>query len=626
MIILGMHFGHDAGISLIRDGSFIRHWEKERHTGYRHAIGLEKKDIDSALECFDLRLTEIDGVAVTCTQLIPLMLFDGVDIEFREDKFFPDLQPNSIVKMSDFWTLMQADGFQFNYLAPSFSGSPHKQLLVREDRFPSYGDRTKAYGAYSDLKALREIVPLSNRAHALSLELAISGSRVDGAYISHHLSHAYYAHASTSAVKTLVVTVDGGADPSFLGGGIYFGIDSDVFPVIPHGFWYGRFYETIAYLLGLGQSAAGKLMGLAAYGVPRYSDEKLTDSLMHTVGLFRSARSITAGDLATYWFSMIPGDKAELAQELRSCGDTPPRLAADIAASAQAMFARSLVRLVENAVSLARNMNFHFDRVALSGGCALNCPTNSELFLKLDVPLFIPPAINDEGLSAGAALCLSSLKGASLQEKNCRPLQIAFKGVSYTPSRSLLERYPQIEVISESRSAEFLAQRLFDGAIVTVFEGSAEIGPRALGHRSILASPLIAGNWKRLNRIKSRELWRPFAPIVLEDELELYFEGCPRDSYYMLFNARVKSAKLPAITHKDGSARVQVAHPDLGFVHELLLAFKEKSGVGVLVNTSFNGKNQPIVETPDTALKTFLKLGVDYMWMDGIIVSRRTVM
>lgn len=228
--------------------------------------------------------------------------------------------------------------------------------------------------------------------------------------------------------------------------------------------------------------------------------------------------------------------------------------------------------------------------------------------------------MNDEGVSVGAALLCS---GPAQHQPHRRqgPAEIAFKGKRYDLDAATLRRLAPFERVAPADPAGYLAERIADGAIVAIFEGEAEFGPRALGHRSIIASPLRLENWRRLNELKGREPWRPLAPIVLAEEFERHFDGCPPDTHYMLFNARVKGFDLPAVTHRDGSARVQVAVPEIGFVHDLLEAFRALTGVGVLVNTSFNRRNEPIVETPADAIEAFAAMRLDYLYLQGVIVK-----
>lgn len=318
------------------------------------------------------------------------------------------------------------------------------------------------------------------------------------------------------------------------------------------------------------------------------------------------------------WFSIkgIPLQKFDF-----QTSALPPNVAADIAASTQKMFSASVINVIETAETIAGAMRFDHEVIALSGGCALNCPTNSEAAMRFGKKVAIPPAVNDEGNSVGAALACAHIRYGERPRPPGGLSEIAYKGRSYEIGPSLREKATKYHTI-QGDPASALAAALADGATAGVFYGEAEIGPRALGHRSIVASPLLADNWRKLNVIKSRELWRPFAPMVLDEDVHRYFEGCPSDSYYMLFNAKVISPELPAITHRDGSSRIQVVNPQCGFVHALLLAFRALTGHGVLINTSFNGRGEPIVETPEDALAAFDVMLLDYLYLQGALLAR----
>jgi carbamoyltransferase len=149
-------------------------------------------------------------------------------------------------------------------------------------------------------------------------------------------------------------------------------------------------------------------------------------------------------------------------------------------------------------------------------------------------------------------------------------------------------------------------------------EGRSEIGPRALGHRSIFANVTRAENWTRVNKIKRREQWRPFAPMVLQEDFKDWFDGGPASSPHMLYTSQVKGDRLPAITHVDGSARVQTVRSIDGKFQKILLYLKELTGVPVMMNTSFNGPGEPIVDSPEDAIRFFLHSGLDAIFINGI--------
>ena len=425
-------------------------------------------------------------------------------------------------------------------------------------------------------------------------------------FVSHHLAHAYYAFGHSPFSNALVITFDGLSANDFSGGGIYFGRTSTCQPVFAHGFWCGTFYERVGERLGLGViGGAGKLMGLAAYGVPAYVANELTGSLseMQCHGTFANGAQI-----ADYWLEKMIGDKTLPKWDGQSF---PPEMIANLACSAQAIFANNVLSVAERAVARAEKVGFAFDGICLSGGCALNCPSNTLLSARYG-KVFVPPAVNDEGLAIGSSIAL-----AKDWKRPVTSPQIAFVGNAYPPT-SNRGTEKRLALVAEGEEAlVVLAQNLFEGRIAGFYYGRAEVGPRALGHRSILASAFDAKTTDRVNKIKNRELWRPFAPISTREKYGDYFSHLPQDSYFMLFNAISKTRLLPAVTHIDGTARVQVVTSECGPVYELLRAFEKISGHPVLLNTSFNGRNEPIVETPDHALQAFLKMPLDMLYLDG---------
>ncbi|MGH3159791.1 MAG: carbamoyltransferase C-terminal domain-containing protein, partial [Streptosporangiaceae bacterium] len=155
------------------------------------------------------------------------------------------------------------------------------------------------------------------------------------------------------------------------------------------------------------------------------------------------------------------------------------------------------------------------------------------------------------------------------------------------------------------------------------YEGRSEIGPRALGHRSLLADPRHAENWTRVNIAKGREMWRPLAPAVLARHADEWFAGAPPVSPYMLFNAKVKSVDIPAVTHVDGTARIQTVDESCGEFYRVLQEFHELTGVPIVLNTSFNGRGEPLIESPVDAVNCFVTCGIDVLYMEGYRITRR---
>ena len=172
---------------------------------------------------------------------------------------------------------------------------------------------------------------------------------------------------------------------------------------------------------------------------------------------------------------------------------------------------------------------------------------------------------------------------------------------------AIADRVNDLDVTEPSDVADKAAQDLSNNSVIGWFMGRCEIGPRALGNRSILSNPIKGENWKRVNSIKSREEWRPFAPAVLEEEAHNWFSGAPLPSPYMLFTANVKKPKdIPAVTHVDGSARIQTVSRNLGLFRQVLEDFHKYTGTPIVLNTSFNGPGEPIIDRLKEAIDLFL--------------------
>jgi carbamoyltransferase len=375
----------------------------------------------------------------------------------------------------------------------------------------------------------------------------------------------------------------------------------------------GLLYELITSLLGNHPMDCGKTMGLSSHGVPRYLDAL--------------EKFVTYGDEVASCFTCAIDDPTLLATLdnilLAGCGGFAVK--ADLAASLQALVNKTLLHC-------ERFFRGHdIDFLCVSGGCGLNTVANSFLVenTTLDVPIVIPPHCGDAGVAFGA-LWLERFRQLG------KIPQITFRGSATSPHlarpgrlytreecrRAVKEFYPHLALDPSVISGDDVARVIASGEILAVFNSRSEIGPRALGGRSIIADPASALIRERINRlIKQREPYRPLAPIVLRSHYDEYFVDDRNSDPFMLKIARVRERCLreaPAVVHVDGTARVQVV-PDNGdpFLVELLQAFHNQTGRAVLLNTSFNRKAEPIVESPSDAIDAFLSMRLDGLYIEG---------
>ncbi|PZT72150.1 MULTISPECIES: carbamoyltransferase family protein [unclassified Streptomyces] len=425
----------------------------------------------------------------------------------------------------------------------------------------------------------------------------------------HHLSHAASAYYCSGWDNALVVVADGAGEKACTT--VYEGRGKELRKiteeVLPNSL--GHFYSFVTEHLGFEPFGDEfKVMGLAAYGEPRYKD--VFDSIVrlgpqgrYTVDL-RALRSLTAA----LGERRLPHQKIE-------------QIHMDIARSAQARLEETLVHLVSHH---ARATGLR--RLCLAGGTFLNCVANGRLAgLGLFDEIFVQPAASDAGTALGAAALSAIRRGGDAQ---LRYASFAL-GTSHD-ERSIAEAIDQSgaesEVLVEKDMVERLARRLADGDICAVFRGRMEFGPRALGMRSLLASPLDPTMRKRLNVVKGREQFRPVAPLVADEAFDRYFDG-HRDPY-MLFTTKVRPEArdlIPSAVHADDTARVQSVPRDHDpFLHAVLTEFGRITGHPVLINTSFNVRGRPIIESPQEALGCFFSSGIEAMVMENRFIERRS--
>jgi carbamoyltransferase len=420
-------------------------------------------------------------------------------------------------------------------------------------------------------------------------------------FVPHHEAHAASAVLAAPFAGGDVLVMDGRGERSsaLLGTDRSGGLEVLATQRLPHSL--GLFYEELTMHLGFTRSSDEyKVMALASYGDPRHLD------------LFRkSVRTDGTGG-----FEVDPVDFDAFAPRRRP-GDEFEQSHADLAASVQRRLEEVIIEL---ATWLQRQTGGH--HLAMAGGVALNCVANSRLWAEGPYEsVWVQPAAGDAGTALGAALAVARRLG-----DRPRPLRTAALGPCWSDVevRRTLERAG----VGWTRPADlsgFVAERLAAGAIVGWFEGRSEFGPRALGHRSLLADPRDRTTLERLNDVKGREQFRPVAPMVLEERASDIFEG-PLPSPYMLFVHRVRAAwrdRIPATVHVDGSARAQTveaaAEPKIA---ALLSAFAARTGVPVLVNTSFNTAGRPMVDCPADALEIFGSAPLELLVLGPFVVER----
>ena len=447
--------------------------------------------------------------------------------------------------------------------------------------------------------------------------------------VGHHLSHAASAYFTSGWDECLVVVLDAMGETQ--SGSVFHASHGKLEKLreISANDSLGILYSLVTYHLGFDfNSDEYKIMGLAPYGNPRQFEGVFQQMLEcrpdGTVRIPILRLNRTRDERENYlqtrdWLSrnLVPRREpdAEITQIHR-----------DVAAALQAALNRAILHICGHF-----GASTGLRKIAMAGGVALNCSANGKLTRSgLFDEVYVQPAAGDDGAALGAALHRASLKGEITNER----FPVPFLGPSYPSSEidgALKEFAGAIEVTrlgSVGETCQLAAKMIHEGKVIAWYRGRMEYGPRALGNRSILADPSNPEMRDRVNAmVKKREAFRPFAPAVSIEEVHRWFDVAPMTALpYMIATVNVRQeyrATLPAITHVDGSARVQTvaAHDNPAF-HTLLKAVGRATGREIVLNTSFNVKGQPIVNTPLEALETFLGTGIDCLFIEDNLVSR----
>ncbi|RBQ17961.1 carbamoyltransferase [Spongiactinospora rosea] len=424
-------------------------------------------------------------------------------------------------------------------------------------------------------------------------------------YVPHHIAHAASAGLAAPYRDSAVLVCDGRGEAVSHLAGHYRDGELTVLATqdLPHSL--GLMYEEVTEHLGfLRSSDEYKVMAMASYGTPRHLPE-----------LRELIRATGDGGFRTG-----PIDWSVFAKPLPR-GEPWSEGHADLAASVQA-------RLEEVLLDLARWLHERTGErhLTMAGGVALNCVANTRLLAEGPFEgIWVQPAAGDAGTALGGALHLASTYG-----ERAAPMPGAALGRSWTDAdlaawldaaRVPYERPPDLPAA--------IAADLAGDRIVAWFQGRAEYGPRALGHRSLLAHPGHARNTERLNDVKGREQFRPIAPMVLAERAAEIFTRGPAESPYMLFVHDVRPEwrdRIPAVVHVDGTARAQtVDRAEDPLLAGLLTEFEARTGLPVLVNTSLNTAGRPMVDDPRDALECFGSAPVDVLVLGPYVVRRNEV-
>ncbi len=602
MKVLGISaYYHDSAASLVIDGEIVSAVQEERFTRRKNDPSFPKNAIQYCLKEGGIKLSDIDAVV------------------FYEKPFW------KIERVLETYYAFAPRGLtQFLSSIPSFISD---QKLFLKDVIK---------------KELRDI----------------DGNYKGEIYFSeHHLSHAASAFYPSPFRSSAILTIDGVGEwaTASLGYG-----DGNKIKIIkelhfPHSV--GLLYSAFTYYCGFKvNSGEHKLMGLAPYGNP-YSDrvKKFKKLIIENMIDIKDDGSVW---LNQEYFDYCTGLKMVNEEKWEELFGFPPRKPeaeitqeyCDLALAIQQVTEEVIFRMAEEVKRLTGSRY-----LCMAGGVALNCVANGKLLMKrIFDSIWIQPAAGDAGGSLGSALAfyyLAKNNERVIEEAKPDKMKGALLGPSFSRHEILytLAKYRAdfVEVEDEEKLCEKVARLLAEGKIIGWFQGRMEFGPRALGSRSILADPRDPEMQRKLNlKVKFREGFRPFAPAVLAEDAKDFFEFGFSSPYMLLIdyihpNLRYElpnnyhelpwreklyfiRSKIPAVTHVDFSARVQTVHKEINpRFWKLLKKFKELTGYGIIINTSFNVRGEPIVCTPDDAYKCFMRTDIDFLVIENFILDKK---
>ncbi|WP_218158472.1 carbamoyltransferase [Streptomyces sp. MUSC 14] len=591
--VLGISaYYHDSAAALVADGVPLAAAQEERFTRRRHDPGFPAHAVASCLRESGVRLDELAAVA----------FYEDPALKFRR------------------------------VLATWLATAPHGYPVFRR-AFPQWAGWKRR--ALDDVRArLAELAPGQKLPPLVAYR--------------HHASHAASAFYPSPYPSAAVLCVDGVGEWATTT--LWHGRDTGLVPLaelrFPHSL--GMLYSAFTYFCGFKvDSGEYKLMGLAPYGTPRYAPlirRRLID--VKPDGSFRL-------DLRYFTFQY---GRTMVGRAFEDLFDGPRRIPEgpltarefDLAASVQQVTEEVMLRLARTALRRTGER-----RLCLAGGVALNCVANGRLLADgVCDEIWVQPAAGDAGGALGAALAESHRRGAPRTHvrHGTDAMAGALLGPGYRDAE--IERFlnrggrPAVR-LPERELVERVAAELARGRVVGWFQGRMEFGPRALGNRSILADPRDPAMQSTLNlKTKFRESFRPFAPAVLAEDAKDWFD-LAQESPYMLLTAQVAAARrrecaaeaehatgldllrvarstVPAVTHVDGSARVQTVTAEHNpRFHALLTAFRGRTGCPVLVNTSFNVRGEPIVRDPAEAYACFMRTRIDLLVLGNHLLDKR---
>ncbi|MBK8515205.1 MAG: carbamoyltransferase [Saprospiraceae bacterium] len=576
MYILGLNAYHaDSSAAIFRDGIMIAATEEERFRRVKHWAGFPSEAIQFCLKEAGISIDQVDHIAI------------GRDPRAKFWKKIKFALSNPAIGIPTIWD--------------RFNNS--KKVASIEDEFVELFPGIQADKIRSKLH-----------------------------WVEHHRSHLASAFFASPFEEAALLSIDGSGDFSTTMLGVGKGNQIEVIDSLDFPNSIGIFYSAMTQYLGFPHYGDEyKVMGLAPYGKPKYIDKLRKLVILKEGGLFDLDQMYfnpTKSGVVSYGMDNLPVVATLFGKEIenlfgpaRKSSEDLSQYHKDIAASVQKYTEEIIFHILKYL-----HKKTGLSNVCIAGGVAQNSVANGKLTENTPFKeVYIPSAGHDAGISMGAALYVHN---QILKKERMPAIWSAYTGSQY--SNEDIETYLKSKGIEYQKYDEVVlynvvADRLADGGVIGWFQGRAEFGPRALGARSILADPRRADAKELLNsKIKKRESFRPFAPSILEDYVHEYFEKTDKVPFMekVFLIRKEKHAVIPAVTHVDGTGRLQSVSKEVSpRYYNLIEAFRQKTGVPILLNTSFN-ENEPIVNSPEHALDCYLRTDMDMLVMENCVVRR----
>jgi len=576
MIILGINAYHaDSSAAIFRDGVMIAATEEERFRRTKHWAGFPSEAIRFCLKEAGIEMKELDYIAI---------------------------------------------------------GRDPKAKLYQKMKFLAKNPAIGFSAVKERIRNSIQVSSLENEFVKLDASLTKEEYKSKVQQVEHHRSHLASAFYASPFSEAALLSIDGSGDFSTTMRGIGRGHDMEIIDSVNFPHSVGIFYSAFTQLLGFPHYGDEyKVMGLAPYGQAKYV-EKLRDVLVFKDdGLFSLNEDffrIREGGIVKYDENNVPvvatlySPKMEDAfGSCRKKGAELSQYHIDLAASVQRITEELIFHILTGL-----HKRTGMDRVCIAGGVAQNSVANGKITRNTPFKeVYIPSAGHDAGISMGAA---QYVYHQVLKNERKPAVWSAYTGVKFGNeeiAEFLKSRDVSYKELDDDALYDYVADKLINGAVVGWFTGRAEFGPRALGGRSIIADPRRADAKELLNaKIKRRESFRPFAPSILEDFVDEYFElNAPVPFMEKVYPIRPeKRSVIPAVTHVDGTGRLQSVIKSVApRYYALIERFYQKTGVPILLNTSFN-ENEPIVNNPGHALDCFLRTNMDLLVLENFVIER----